>query len=151
MKTMSLFATVLLLCCLTITCIAQSFSLHSFNAGRQQLMKDLNLDAKKQMEFEKVYSQLNKELLKMNDEIIGKSKEQITSLIEGKFKSADSSFYKLIGPKEMKAVQKLNDTQKGILTNGLVGKNGIMQANGLLDAQGRAVKPVRKRFAVITE
>jgi hypothetical protein len=151
MTVKNLMATLFFLSCLLQFSNAQSFSLGSFYAGRDQLKKNLNLTGARGAKFDNIYAQLNKNLLKINNEIIGKNRDQITRLISGKYKTANDSFLKILHPDEMAAVQTLNNSQMAILTNGLAGKNGLAEANGLIDREGRAAGGVRKRVVVIVE
>jgi hypothetical protein len=151
MSVKNLMAILFFLSCLFQFSNAQSFSLGSFDAGRHQLKKDLNLTGARRAKFDNIYAQLNKNLLKINSEIIGKNRDQITGLISGKYKTANDSFLKILRPDEMAAVQTLNNSQMAILTNGLAGKNGLAEANGLIDREGRAAGGVRKRVVVIVE
>jgi hypothetical protein len=146
-----LFTGTVFLICLFSGSLAQSFSLKSFDSDRQQVKKGLTLTGNKGVKFDKIYSDFNKELLKMNDEIIEKNSDQIKSLISKKFKMANDRFRKILSPDEMVAVQNLNNSQMNKLTNGLVGKNGLMETYGLIDKNGRAKVPARIRVSVVVE
>lgn len=107
---------------------AQTFTLSTFD--REQLFKELKVSESKAHKLERSFDMLDKELLKLNNEIKGKTKSQVKGLVDKKYKKAEESIRTLLSPSEYKQVQALNSKQKSIITNSLTGKNGVFGKNG---------------------
>ena len=115
---------------------AQTISLSTFESSRKQLDKELKLTGKKAEKVHAIYAQLDKQLLNLNQEMNGKSKDQVKSLIGKKYKKANESLSSELSPTEYKQVQALNKEQMTTLTTGLIGTNGILEAKGLIGTNG---------------
>jgi hypothetical protein len=116
--------------------VAQTISLSTFDSSRKQLEKELKLTGKKAEKSNTIYAQLDKQLLNLNEEINGKTKDQVKSLIEKKYKMANESLSTVLSPTEYKQVQALNEKQMTTLTNGLIGTNGLIETKGLIGTNG---------------
>ena len=123
--------------CFVMSSTAQSFNLETFNKERLKVKEELNLKNTKATTFNKCMTQLDKDLLQLNDELNGKSKSQVKSLIEKKFKKANESLNKVLSPDEMTVVQNLNDAQMTTITKGLIGTHGILETKGLIGTHGK--------------
>lgn len=80
-------------------------------------------------------TQLDKDLLKLNNEINGKSKSQIKTLISKKYKKAKDNLSKILSSDEMTAVQNLNDSLMEILTDELIGTHGHIGTHGVIETK----------------
>ena len=109
---------------------AQTFTLSKFDDDREQLFHKLEVSDSKAHKLEKSYDLLDKQLLKLNSEIKGKTKSQVKELIEKKYKKAGESMSTFLSPSEYKQVQALNSKQMLVITNHLTGKNGVFGKNG---------------------
>jgi C-terminal processing protease CtpA/Prc len=109
---------------------AQTFTLSEFESDRDQLVHKLEISDSKAHKLERSYELLDKQLVKLNDEIKGKSKSQVKGLIEKKYKKAGDSMSSFLSPSEYKQIQSLNSKQMSTLTNHLTGKNGVFGKNG---------------------
>ena len=116
--------------------VAQTISLSTFDSSRKQLEKELKLTGKKAEKVHTIFAQLDKQLLNLNEEINGKTQDQVKSLIERKYKKANESLSTVLSPTEYKQVQALNKKQMTTLTNGLIGKNGLLETKGLIGTNG---------------
>jgi len=108
---------------------AQTFTLSKFESERDQLAHKLEISASKAHKLEKSFDLLDKQLLKLNTEMKGKSKSQVKGLIEKKYKKASESMSSFLTPSEYKQVQALNLRQMSTITNHLTGKNGVFGKN----------------------
>lgn len=117
-----------------ISCViglnAQTFTLSEFDEGREELFHKLEISDSKAHKLEKSFDQLDKQLVKLNDEMNGKSKSQVKGLIEKKYKKAGENMSTFLAPSEYKQVQALNSEQMSTITNQLTGKNGVFGKNG---------------------
>lgn len=109
---------------------AQIYTLSTFDGARKQLFTELKVSESKAHKLERSFDMLDKELLKLNNEIKGKTKSQVKGLVDKKYKKAEESIRTLLSPSEYKQVQALNSKQKSIITNSLTGKNGVFGKNG---------------------
>ena len=109
---------------------AQTFSLSEFESDRDQLVHKLEISDSKAHKLERSFELLDKQLVKLNDEIKGKSKSQVKGMIEKQYKKAGESMSSFLSPTEYKQIQSLNSRQMSALTNHLTGKNGVFGKNG---------------------
>ena len=139
-------ALVFILIISTIEVNAQTFSLSTFESARKQLKNELNLTETKVHKLEKSYALLDSQLLKLNDEIIGKNKEQVKKLIQKKFEQANKNVSNVLTASEFKQIQILNSKQMTTITKGLIGTNGLIYKNGSIGENGVIVNVKRRRI-----
>lgn len=120
----------LVLICWVIGLNAQSVTLSKFDGDRDELFHKLEISGTKAHKLEKSFDLLDKQLVKLNSEIKGKSKSQVKGLIEKKYKKAGENMSTFLSPAEYKQVQALNSKQMSTITNQLTGKNGVFGKNG---------------------
>ena len=126
-KTVSI---VLVLISWVVVANAQTISLSEFGSDREELFHKLEISDSKAHKLEKSYDQLDKQLLRLNEEMDGKSKSQVKGLIEKKYKKVEANMSSFLSPAEYKQVQSLNSKQRLTITSQLTGKNGVFGKNG---------------------
>lgn len=109
---------------------AQTVTLSKFDNDREELFHKLEISDSKAHKLEKSYDLLDKQLVKLNSEINGKTKSQVKGLIEKRYKKAGENMSTFLSPVEYKQVQALNSKQMTTITNTLTGKNGVFGKNG---------------------
>lgn len=109
---------------------AQTFTLSEFDNDREELVHKLEISDSKAHKLEKSFDQLDKQLVKLNTEMKGKTKSQVEGLIEKKYVKAGENMSTFLSPSEYKQVQALNSKQMVTMTNKLTGKNGVFGKNG---------------------
>ena len=97
---------------------AQTIALSTSESSRKQLEKELKLTGKKAEQVNTIYAQLDKQLLNLNEEINGKNKDQVKSLIAKKYEKANESLSTVLSPTEYKQVQALNKKQMQVWVGG---------------------------------
>jgi hypothetical protein len=135
-KTLKCCSLVLIIFATATMVNAQTISLSTFDSSREQLGQEMKLTEKEAEKVQTIYAQLDKQLLNLNEEINGKTEDQVKSLIEKKYKKANESLSTVLSPTEYKQVQALNKEQMTTLTEGLIGTNGILETKGLIGTNG---------------
>ena len=129
--------TILILALVVMTGVyGQTFSLDSFEEDRNALKKELNLSGTKADQYDRSFVQLDKQLLKLNEEMYGKSPDQVNGLIQKKYKKANESLSGVLSSKELAEVTDLNTSQMTSLTESLTGEKGLIGTHGLVGADG---------------
>jgi len=150
MKVIHRFCSFILMVLATATVLnAQTISLSTFDSSRQQLEKEMKLTEKEAEKVETIYAQLDKQLLSLNEEINGKTEDQVKSLIEKKYKKANESLSTVLSPTEYKQVQALNKEQMTTFTKGLIGTNGILETKGLIGTNGLIETTGKRSDAIV--
>jgi hypothetical protein len=135
-KTLKCCSLVLIIFATATMVNAQTISLSTFDSSRKQLGQEMKLTGKEAEKVHTIYAQLDKQLLNLNEEINGKTEDQVKSLIEKKYKKANESLSTVLSPTEYKQAQALNQEQMTTLTKGLIGTNGILETKGLIGTNG---------------
>lgn len=117
-----------------ISCViglnAQTFALSEFEEDREALFHKLEISDSKAHKLEESFDLLDKQLLKLNEEMKGKSRSQVIELIEKKYKKAGEEMHSFLSSSEYKQVEALNSRQMSTLSDQLTGKNGVFGKNG---------------------
>jgi len=129
--------------------VAQTISLSTSESSRKQLEKELKLTEKKAEQVNTIYAQLDKQLLNLNEEINGKNKDQVKSLIAKKYEKANESLSTVLSPTEYKQVQALNKKQMTTLTTGLIGTDGLLETKGLIGTNGKIETTGKRSDAIV--
>jgi hypothetical protein len=148
-KTLKCCSLVLIIFATATMVNAQTFSLSTFDSSRKQLGQEMKLTEKEAEKVQTIYAQLDKQLLNLNEEINGKTEDQVKSLIEKKYKKANESLSTVLSPTEYKQVQVLNKEQMTTLTKGLIGTNGILETKGLIGTNGLIETTGKRSDAIV--
>ena len=115
---------------------AQEFDLSSFADDIEELMHKLEIGEKEMDRSIEIYKELNKALLNLNEEIMGKNIKEVEGMIEKKFAAASESFAELVGKEQYKMVQNQHAELSKSMTEALVGPRGLIGTHGLVDEEG---------------
>lgn len=136
MKTKVLFCFIALLGISANMVWAQEFDLSSFADDIEETMHKLEIGDKEAEKFVEIYKQLNKSLLNLNEELMGKNVKEVEDLIEKKFEAANERFGEVLEKEAYNEVQNLNKQLSRSLVEGLIGTNGLIGTHGLVDEEG---------------